>query len=1570
MKSGKRIIKMFGLSLLSVLVAAMLLACGKPQPEGIEITPRQVTLKMEESVQFEAVVTSEDGEPMPEAEVTWQVEGEAGAIDSRGNFTSKRPGEAFVIAQSGEVSDRVKVTVEEPPPELADVKITPRQKTVEMGEMVSFNAVALSTKNEEMQGVDIIWKAEGKAGTVDAAGNFSAKIPGEAQVTAIADAFSDTATVVVAPRRIATIKLKPEKQKAFPGSRITVLIEAFSADGQPAGYNRISLSSPAEEVVFSEKTLSLSPEGRGEVDVVLPSKPASVMVAFKGNGAEASLELEATKIVGLEITPGADVYEAGQRMEFEAVGYDAYGNKMPVDAAWSLTGDMVQLEEDGGVLMKQPGNGVVLAQYKDLTKGLPFRVVPGNPAEIKISPERVQTNAGQTIRFSAKVYNAHGHPLMTEVNWKVEGEVGHITADGYFQAQKVGKGAVAAAVGPAAAKVPVRVTHGPMADITIEIPSAEMVAGEVVALKAEGIDPYGNRFPIDVQWFLSKSIGVIDQEKNTFTARQAGTGEIRALKDNMMASQLVSVVPAEPVQLKITPPVVDLIAGQSVQFEVQGFDAYENRVAIEPAFSIQQNLGELSASGSFDAKTAGNTKIVASTADLIAEAVVTIKPAEMERVAAEPSDKVSLEAGKKQQFNAYGYDGFGNVVNSKTKWSVFPDLGDITPKGNFFAKQAGKGTITAEIVQLRTNKKIKIQLQLKVDPGPTAEIGLEPNRLVLEAGKETDFSATAYDEFGNETGGEIHWSVIGDPVGDISQAGAFKGKKSGKGQIRASSNGSFALADITVVPAKIELLKIIPESVTVNGGETVQLHAVGEDRFGNSMTPAVTWHLPNPELADIGSDGMLTGRRHGEGAIMVIAGNLVDDIPLRVEKGDLASIKIKPEKITMKAGESVVFAAKGYDGGGNLVSIYPQWSVSNALGSMEADGTFHAKTVGTGKVTVASGLVQGMAAIRVVPGAPSQIQVQAETIDATAGETVEMSIMVTDSNDNLIEDASYRWEISNQLGRMEDDTFVALKAGSGVLTARSGAASIEIPVNVTPAEVHTIEISPSLVEATAGKTVSFQARGYDALGNQIAIDPSWAVDKGLGDFKKKGVLNVLRTGMGYVTAQVADVIGVAKISVGPGPVHRIVVKPQHATVTAGKSIEYHAIAYDAQQNLIPVNLAWELGGNTPGSIDDSGKFTSRQAGTGVVIASADGVKEKAVVKVAPAALVQISVVPDMLALKAGEKQRLKIAGRDAFGNLKAFTPAFDISPDTLGALIDGTQFEAHKAGRGKMTIHAGGVERVVPIEITPGALANIEIQAPETKIKAGKTYRFKAQGYDAQRNKIAVDASWAVTPDVGRMEKESGLFHAQKTGTGIVVAYAQGLAGDLRITVSSGDLASLFIQPNPVTVTSNRNQRFTLEGLDVENNPVPVSVSAARWRVVGNIGQFAATGNFHATKMGKGKVTAAVEDLIAESYVTVTPGKPDVGNSRIRVTHPVLPADGTSYSEIIVDVKDVYGNPVPDTEVRLISSRQSDQLIQPLHTSAQGLARGRISASTPGAATIIAVVNGRKFEDTAEVTFK
>ncbi len=1457
-------------------------------------------------------------------------------------------------------------------PSLERIEVTPEELTLLVGESANFQATPLSGQDEEMPEVTIQWSVEGEAGSIDQNGLFMAQEPGEALIMATGDGITGNARVTVNPVPPATFETEPEETVALPSSEITVRIKALTADAEPAGYNEVTLSTPTEGASLSDETLVLSPSGEGEFVVTLSPEPGMNVIVLQSGEVTEELRIEATRIVRLEIRPRDTEFEAGQEITFEAIGLDEHGNQTSITPEWSISGEIAEIKEESTVLMREPGRGILLAKYQDATQGHPFVVTAGEVARLQLEPSSAELEAGQSVDFHARGFNAQDFPIPVQVQWAVEGDVGSIAQDGTFLARIAGEGAVQATFNEITAEAPVAVEHGPLAAISVDIAEHRLTAGETLELRAEGMDAFGNRFSVSPQWSLSRSLGTIDQQESTFTPLHAGSGDIRAAVGNILTSVEVEVEPAELARLEILPQSVDMIAGERIQLEVKGFDRFGNPVEVEPTFSMEEPLGELDPSGEFRAERAGSTVMRASVDDLSAEGTLAVAPAEVVEVVVEPEGPVELVAGRTQSFKAFGFDQFGNTVESTTDWRIHPDLGTVDEQGVLFPRMAGKGEVIASLTQTRTGKAVESKTPVSVVPGETTAMEIRPTEIQTTAGKETPFVANTYDQFGNETSVPLQWKLIEPDMGTISENGLFLAMKAGTGKVLAQYENVTAEASVEISPAEIAFLQIVPEELSLTAGEKVQLKALGEDPFGNVVDAHVRWTLSDTSLGSIGPDNVLTAQRSGKGQVIATSRNIVDLASLEVKAGPMVSLEVRPTEMAVRSGESYTFQAVGLDVAGNPLEVTPQWNVEEQLGTIQQNGVFTARTVGTGEVSATFQDFRSASRVEVLHGAPASIEVEPAEITLTAGSRQEFSFQVFDVNGNAIPRPELQWEMERGLGRFVDDNeFHAEKVGEEIIRITSQDVTVQVPVTIQVGKVHTVHVEPSEADLTAGEKTVFTAKALDAEGNEVPTEPAWAVGGGVGSITAEGVFEAIRAGRGHVSFKVEDVIGVAPVSVQPGSLARIAVTPEKSTVRAGETVDFTATALDAQGNVTSGEFTWSMEPAESGqAVTAEGSFQMTRAGESQVVARAEGIEGRARVYVEPGAVEDIHVSPEEIRLTAAEVMEVTVSGRDTFGNEVALSPEFSLSPPEIGSITEEGVFTAQEPGEGQLTVSAQGVQATVPLEVTVGELMRLSLRIPHEDLVAGKSYQFEAVGHDRAGNEIPVDVEWAVTEDIGRIEMTSGLFHATKAGRGMLVAYGQNLIVEKPIEVKPGEIHRLFIEPNPVDVRSNSTQTFEVTALDVEENPVPVEVSALTWNQVGNIGVFEEPGVFRGTRMGKGKVTATLAGLVAEAYVTVVPGRSDPGNTRIRVLYPILASDGEASSEIIVEVRDLYNNPVTDVEVTLVSTRQVDTVVQPPPTNERGLTRGRISSTESGTSIVSAVIQGQTMRDTARVTFE
>lgn len=1459
-------------------------------------------------------------------------------------------------------------------PELNKITITPELKSVSVDKTIAFKAKALSEKGEAMPETSIAWSVDpGDVGEIDSSGNFTAAKPGKVVIKASSQGVSGKMQVVVKAKKVADIKVAPEKEKALPGSLIKAEGKLLADDGTSAGFNTIRLYSETDDLKLSSEKIDVDEKGVFSFEATLGSKPGRNVIFLESGSVKKRLVIQGTRIVKLAIKPGEKTFEVNQVVDFQALGFDKYGKSKPVTVKWTLSGEKAELDKKGQVKMISTGDAVIVAEYKDLILGSPFSIVPGRLATIEIDPEKLSLKAGQSGYLNTIAKNRFGHILAAKPSWKIDKDLGKIESDGMFMARKQGTGTITAYIGDVSNSIPVKVEPGFLADIEFKLEKISLKAGESMNLEAQGLDAFGNHVPVEPDWSLDRAMGRIDHEQSKLTVYQSGKGSIRAQKGNILKAVEINVLPAELARFEIVPANSTITAGTMAEFKVKGFDRFNNPVNVDPELKLHDELGNLAEDMTFKAVKAGNTILEASQGDIRTNTSVAVVPGKMVKAALSPDTPVTLKAGEVQEFKIFGQDELKNTVHSLTTWKLIPaDLGTINIQGVLTGKKTGTGRLVAEIKDLKTNEIITLENQVEIENGEPVRIEIDPEQASLSAGEKRSFQAIVFDKFGNTINKSVEWKLENEFIGSISKNGIFKSVKSGEWDIIAGLENVRARAKVKVSAGEIAYNNISPPQLSLKAGETQKLEAVSEDRFGNVIASEVVWKVFPAKLGHVTSENIFVAQKQGKGYLTAVANDIAQKLPIEVKKGPLARIEILMTEKTLSSGSSITLGARGFDPGDNQVELQAEWDIKpDSIAQINEKGVLTAVKTGTGSVTAKARGVKASHDFKVVPGKAARIKVlNAAPVEITAGEKIKLDIQAFDANDNQISAPDFAFQVEDQLGSvLGDNEFSAHLVGKGNINVVLDKAQAQIPVKVAAAAVNLIEVQPGQTTIASGSEMTFKATGYDQEGNQVELKPGWTVINGIGSITEDGRFTAHTVGEGWVTCQMADISGLSKIRVKPGPVSRITVTPEKLDVKAGQKIKFKGTAYDAQGNVNPVDLVWSLEPDSfAGTVKQNGTFIAARTGKGELQAASDKIKGKADIQVVPAEMKELVIEQSSLELISGEKAQLNINGKDSYGNTIKTDADWSVEPESLASFTASGVITAVKAGTGKVSAVKGDFSAKMDFTVKPGPLAVIKIKGFDKTLKGGKNYQFEAAGFDSGGNQIEFDPKWAVTKHIGSIDKKTGLFKASKAGKGSIEVYDKGVVDSMNIEVVPGDLSQLFLDPNPVVVKSAYVQEFKVTGMDVARNKVKVPELA--WKVLGNIGFLDNSNKFTATRQGSGKVMVQIDSVQAESYVTVIAGDPSMNTTRLRAEPANVKADGKDFSKIIIQIRDKYNNPVPEADIKLVSSRQTDVIYQPAKTDAAGRTTGTVSSEVSGDSTITALINKNAVRDNVHISFK
>ena len=677
------------------------------------------------------------------------------------------------------------------------------------------------------------------------------------------------------------------------------------------------------------------------------------------------------------------------------------------------------------------------------------------------------------------------------------------------------------------------------------------------------------------------------------------------------------------------------------------------------------------------------------------------------------------------------------------------------------------------------------------EPGSLATLVVSPNPQTLAVNATQQFTATGKDFAGVAVSVTPAWTVVAGG-GSISSTGLFTaGRTPGTfvNTVQATSGSLSSTATITVTVGSLASITITPspDTTVVNG--TKQFVATGRDAAGNIVGITPIWSVANGGGTINSATGVFTaGAVAGTFAntIRVTSGSISSTANETIVGGALATLVVTPNPVSLGIGTTQQFMVSGLDAFGNAAAVGTvTWSVATGGGTIgSSTGLFTAgNTVGifANTVRATSSGISGAASVTVTAGSLASIVIVPASASIAVGSGQQFTAEGRDASGNFLAIVP-TWTVVNGGGTINATTGVftagtATGTFTNTVRATSGLLSASATVNVIGGPLATIAVTPNPASVAIGGAQQFVATGRDALGNVVAIVPTWSVVNGGGTIASTTGLftagtvtgsfaNTVRATSGAISATATvDVVGVALAT--------IVVTPSTATLGVGVQQQFVATGRDASGNVVAITPVWSVvaSGGTIGA--GTGLFTAGTTpGTfsNTVQATSGSISGSASVTVTSNAgsLATITVTPNPDTTLAGGTKQFIATGRDAAGVVVAITPVWSVANGggsinsasglfTAGA-VAGTFTNTIRATSG--AIVGSATETVTGAS---GGLATITITPNPSSLAPGATQQFVATGRDASGTMVPITPVWSVVNGGGTIGTSSGLFTAGST---------------------------------------------------------------------------------------------------------------------------------------------------------------------------------------------------------------
>jgi len=312
------------------------------------------------------------------------------------------------------------------------------------------------------------------------------------------------------------------------------------------------------------------------------------------------------------------------------------------------------------------------------------------------------------------------------------------------------------------------------------------------------------------------------------------------------------------------------------------------------------------------------------------------------------------------------------------------------------------------------------------------------------------------------------------------------------------------------------------------------------------------------------------------------------------------------------------------DASGNvLTGRAVSWTSSNnQVATVSASGVVTGVGPGSATITATSETKTGTAAIAVTAPSVSTVSVASNTGELTVGQTTTLTATPKDASGNALTGRTVTWSSSNDAKATVSSSGVVtgVSPGSVTITATSEGRSGSTTLNVRPAPVGSVDVSPLSKSLLVGQTTTFSPTVKDVNGAVVNDRPvTWASENtSIATVSAAGVVTAIAPGNTTITATSESKSGQGAVTVNlvVGPVATVAISPNPITIKEDQTLQLVVTLKDAGGNVVtgrPVSFSSDE--NSIAMVDNSAVLHAKKQGMAVITATSDGKSGTVAVKV-------------------------------------------------------------------------------------------------------------------------------------------------------------------------------------------------------------------------------------------------------------------------------------------------------------------------------------------------------------------
>ncbi|MDG2632936.1 Ig-like domain-containing protein [Vibrio parahaemolyticus] len=665
-----------------------------------------------------------------------------------------------------------------------------------------------------------------------------------------------------------------------------------------------------------------------------------------------------------------------------------------------------------------------------------------------------------------------------------------------------------------------------------------------------------------------------------------------------------------------------------------------------------------------------------------------------------------------------------------------------------------------------------------------------------------------------------------------------------------------------------------------------------------------------------------------------------DSAALTVTSAEVASMVVTPSNATTPNGLTKAFTATVTLTDGTPIDVTNDpaisWSSSDtSIATIETGNTSGGNGVATGVETgmvmiTATGSANGTtftesAELTVTDAVITDLQVTPANDTTPIGLSKQFTAiaLLSDGVETLdvTNESAISWSSSNTSIATIDASGLATGSSTGIVTITAHGTTSEgtnvvgtATLEVTDAIVTSLVVTPKDKSVAKGLEQQFTATAYLSDGtNSIDVtnDPSisWTTDDASVSISATGLAKGEAVGSANITALGTTPEGntlsdSGELTVTDAVVMELQVTPPNDSTPAGLTKQFTATALMSDGSSVPATdnalVSWtssdtDIATITTGLASGNGVATGVVSGT--VSITAEGTidsttfKGEATLEVTDAIAQSLTVTPLDPSIAKGLNQQFvaEITYSDKSTNIVTTDPSTNWSSDVTGVATITADGLAHGVETGTAMITAGGTYDGVALQdstsltVTAAEMLSIDVTPAISSIAKGLSQQFTAIAtFTDGTQDITTDSgtSWVSTNTaavtISTAGADMGLASGDAVGSTTIQATNAGMTGTASLEVTSAELVSIDLEPDPLSVEEGKTGLLTALGTYTDTatdaDRVDITSDMDGWTPVDTGIATVVDGTVTGVKFGSTTVTTTKDGVTsAPATINVTP---------------------------------------------------------------------------------------------------